>query len=67
MGEAKVREPAQLEDIARGAGDLKMVVSATPSGNTVGFYLGRGFVPTGEPLERLRQLEPEDVHMHKGL
>lgn len=58
---------AQLEDIARSAGDVEMVVSATPSGNTVGFYLGRGFVPTKEPLEELVEHEPEDVHMLKAL
>ena len=32
-----------LELIARGAGDSEMVVSATPSENTVRFYLGRGY------------------------
>lgn len=58
---------AQLEEIARSAGDTEMVVSATPSGNTVRFYLGRGFVPTAEPLAELVELEPEDVHMRKAL
>lgn len=58
---------ALLEDIARSAGDVEMVVSATPSGNTVRFYRGRGFVPTGEPVDELLELEPEDVHMRKAL
>ncbi len=58
---------AQLEHIARTAGDTEIVVSATPSGNTVGFYLGRGFVPAKEPLQELFELEPDDVHMRKAL
>ena len=55
----------ELEEIARAAGDATMVVSATPSGNTVGFYLGRGFLPMAEPLAELFEREPEDVHLHK--
>ena len=57
----------QLEQIARTAGDSDMVVSATPSENTVRFYLGRGFQPMAEPLAELLELEPEDVHLHKVL
>ena len=57
----------QLEQIARTAGDAGMVVSATPSGNTVRFYLGRGFQPVAEPLAELFELEPEDVHLRKVL
>jgi GNAT superfamily N-acetyltransferase len=57
----------QLEEIARTAGDSTMVVSATPSENTVRFYLGRGFQPMAEPLAELFELEPEDVQMHKVL
>jgi GNAT superfamily N-acetyltransferase len=57
----------QLEQIARTAGDTDMVVSATPSQNTVRFYLGRGFQPMEEPLAELFELEPEDVHMRKVL
>lgn len=56
-----------LEQIARTAGDSDMVVSATPSRNTVRFYLGRGFQPMTEPLAELFELEPEDVHMRKPL
>ena len=57
----------ELESIAREAGDATMVVSATPSLNTVQFYLGRGFDPTAEPLPELYELEPEDVHLQKRL
>ena len=57
----------QLEQIARNAGDSDMVVSATPSENTVRFYLGRGFQPMAEPLADLFELEPEDVHLRKVL
>ena len=51
----------ELEDIARTEGDCDMVVSATPSENTVRFYLGRGFQPLAEPLAELFELEPEDA------
>ncbi len=56
-----------LESIAREAGDTSMVVSATPSLNTVGFYQRRGYEPMAEPLPELFELEPEDVHMRKLL
>jgi GNAT superfamily N-acetyltransferase len=57
----------ELERIAREAGDTTMVVSATPSANTVRFYRGRGFEPTATPLPELLELEPDDVHMDKRL
>ncbi len=57
----------EMDEIARTAGDTEMVVSATPTGNTVRFYRSRGFEPMGEPLAELFELEPEDVHMHKVL
>ena len=57
----------RLDEIARTAGDSSMVVTATPTGNTVRFYLGRGFEPMAEPLPELFELEPEDVHMRKVL
>jgi ribosomal protein S18 acetylase RimI-like enzyme len=56
-----------LERLAREAGDSTIVVSATPSANTVRFYLGLGFEPMAEPLPELYELEPEDVHMQKRL
>jgi GNAT superfamily N-acetyltransferase len=57
----------ELERLARGAGDTTMVVSATPSENTVRFYRGCGFEPTPAPLPELYALEPEDVHLEKRL
>jgi len=57
----------QLEQLALTAGDTDMVVTATPTENTVRFYLGRGFQPMAEPLAELFELEPEDVHMLKAL
>lgn len=56
-----------MDDIARAAGNTQMVVSATPSVNTVRFYMGRGFRPTAEPLPELVELEPEDVHLSREL
>ena len=57
----------KLERLAREGGDTTMVVSATPSLNTVRFYLHQGFEPMAEPLPELYELEPEDVHLQKGL
>jgi GNAT superfamily N-acetyltransferase len=59
------RLSADLELIARRAGDIEIVVSATPSKNTVRFYLGRGYRPMARPLPELLELEPEDVHIGK--
>jgi GNAT superfamily N-acetyltransferase len=59
------RLSADLELVARRAGDTEIVVSATPSENTVRFYLGRGYRPMARPLPELLELEPEDVHMGK--
>ena len=57
----------ELDLIARDAGDTEIVVSATPSGNTVRFYMGRGYELMAKPLPDLYELEPEDVHMRKAL
>jgi ribosomal protein S18 acetylase RimI-like enzyme len=57
----------ELEGLAREQGDTEMVVSATPSENTVRFYRRRGFEPMREPLPELYELEPDDVHMQKRL
>jgi GNAT superfamily N-acetyltransferase len=62
-----VRLSDDLERIAREAGHAELVVSATPSENTVRFYLGRGYEPDAEPLAELLEREPEDVHMRKRL
>jgi GNAT superfamily N-acetyltransferase len=55
----------KLDLIARDAGDTEIVVSATPSENTVRFYLNRGYELMARPLPELYELEPEDVHMKK--
>lgn len=57
----------ELERIARDAQDSQIVVSATPSENTVRFYRRRGFEPMDEPYPELFELEPDDVHMLKAL
>jgi GNAT superfamily N-acetyltransferase len=56
-----------LEWIAHGAGDTEIVVTVTPSENTVRFYLGRGYRPMAQPLPELLTLEPEDIHMNKAI
>jgi len=57
----------ELEQLARGAGNRSIVVSATPTRNTVDFYRGRGYEPMAEPLPELYELEPDDVHLQKSL
>jgi GNAT superfamily N-acetyltransferase len=57
----------ELERIARDAGATSIVVSATPSFNTVRFYGRRGYEPMAEPFPELYELEPDDVHMKKSL
>ena len=57
----------ELSLIARNAGDTSIVVSATPSQNTVRFYMSRGYQLMAQPLPELYELEPEDVHMRKAL
>ena len=57
----------RLDDLAGRAGASEMVVSATPSRNTVAFYGARGFIPMAHPLKELADLEPDDIHMHKVL
>ena len=58
---------ADLEEVARRAADTEIVVTATPSQNTVRFYTGRGFRPMAHPLPELFELEPDDVHMSRPL
>ena len=57
----------ELDAIARATGDTTMVVSATPSVNTVDFYRRRGYAPTASPLPELLEREPKDVHLEKPL
>lgn len=56
---------AELEHLAIAAGDTEMVVSATPSENTIRFYRGRGFAVDAQPLSELLAAEPDDVHLRK--
>ena len=58
---------AELERIAREAGDTQMVVSATPTVRTVRFYMSCGYAPMAQPLPELFEEEPEDVHLSKQL
>lgn len=57
----------QLEHVAKLGGDSAIVVSATPSENTVRFYLALGYELMAEPLPELYEREPGDVHLHKRL
>jgi GNAT superfamily N-acetyltransferase len=61
----KIAAALQEASLARGAKQL--YVSATPSGSAVGFYLDFGFQPVQEPIPKLYELEPEDIHMVKRL
>ena len=49
--------------VARERGARKMYISATPSENTINFYLRLGCVVTPEPDPELYALEPEDLHL----
>jgi GNAT superfamily N-acetyltransferase len=57
----------ELDLIARDVGDTEIVVSATPSENTVRFYMSRGYELMAQALPELYELEPEDVHLRKPL
>jgi len=48
---------------AKELGAKKLYVSATPSENTVGFYMGIGCRLTEELIPELFELEPEDIHL----
>jgi predicted N-acetyltransferase YhbS len=48
---------------AREAGANALYVSATPTENTVDFYLNRGCVLAPEPDPRLLAAEPDDIHL----
>ena len=61
------RLSGELENVARSGGDSAMIVSATPSANTVRLYLSRGYELMTEPLPELFEREPEDVHMRSVL
>jgi GNAT superfamily N-acetyltransferase len=48
---------------AREAGASALYISATPTENTVEFYLNRGCVLAPEPDPRLLAAEPDDIHL----
>ena len=48
---------------AREAGAKALYVSATPTENTVDFYLNRGCVLAPEPDPALLAAEPDDIHL----
>ncbi len=45
----------------------RLYISATPSKNTIHFYLGLGCVVTQEPDAELFELESEDIHLEYTL
>ena len=48
---------------ARERGARRLYISATPSENTVNFYLRFGCAVAAEPDPELFELEPEDIHL----
>jgi len=55
----------KAQEIARDRGAAGLYVSATPSENTVNFYLGRGATLVAEPDPELYAYEPEDIHLER--
>lgn len=52
---------------ARELGARRLYISATPSENTVRFYLRRGCRVTDEVDAALFDLEPDDIHLELGI
>jgi len=50
-------------DRAHELGDLKLYISATPSENTINFYLNLGCELSHDLDPDLYKLEPEDIHL----
>jgi predicted N-acetyltransferase YhbS len=48
---------------AREHGAKRLYISATPSENTINFYMRLGCAITSEPDAELLELEPEDIHL----
>lgn len=53
----------RASDIARSFGAKKLYISATPSQNTIDFYLHKGCRFVEELDEELYALEPDDIHL----
>ena len=54
---------ADAADAARGLGAKALYISATPTENTVNFYLRRGSALLDEPDPDLLASEPNDIHL----
>jgi len=54
-------------DQAKALGAQKLYISATPSENTVDFYLQRGCILAGFVDQDLYALEPDDIHLEYSL
>jgi len=54
---------AEILERARVLGHRSIYVTATPTKSAVGFYRKAGFTPTADVIQRLYDLEPEDIHM----
>jgi predicted N-acetyltransferase YhbS len=54
-------------DKGKSLGANKLYISATPSENTVNFYLKRGCMLADEIDQDLFELEPEDIHLEYSL
>jgi len=48
---------------AKERGAKRLYISATPSENTINFYMRLGCAVAGEPDPELFELEPEDIHL----
>jgi ribosomal protein S18 acetylase RimI-like enzyme len=53
--------------LAQDSGARRIYVSATPSASAVGFYRSKGFELAEQVNEELFALEPEDIHMIRGV
>lgn len=53
--------------VAKNFGADRLYISATPTKNTVDFYLKRGAVPVTELDQELFAEEPEDIHLEMKL
>ncbi|MFX0148184.1 MAG: GNAT family N-acetyltransferase [Candidatus Hodarchaeota archaeon] len=53
----------KIIECAKAQGVKKLYISATPSKNTIDFYLGLGCQLTTELIPELFELEPDDIHL----
>lgn len=56
-----------IKNKAKEMGAAKLYISATPTKNTVDFYIGIGSKLTSEINQLLFELEPEDIHLELKL